>query len=461
MTIALTFLGAARQVTGSKHLLSVNDRRVLLDCGMVQGPRRLSNQLNRNLPLEPTRIDAVVLSHAHVDHSGSLPRLVKLGFRGAIHCTPATEDLLEILLPDSAHLQESDAKYLKRHGHRFEPPYDGRDVERTLERLRTTGYGRSFEVCPGVQATFLEAGHILGSAQVVLDVDDGRTRLRIGFTGDLGRAGMPILRDPAPLPECDVVITESTYGDRLHPPRDGLREQIRAFVEEQRGRGGRVLIPAFSVGRTQNVLWYLGQLIDEGAIERTPIYVDSPLSTKATEVVARHTELYDEETRAVLDSGRNPFFFPGVHCVADVEESKSLNALREGVIISASGMCEGGRILHHLAQTLPRPEDCVLIVGFQAQGTLGRKLLEGYEHVNVFGSRFPVACRVRHINGLSAHADWRETVEHLRPLARKARRVFVVHGEEDPALKLADRLVEAGFRDVTAPLFEESFELAP
>jgi metallo-beta-lactamase family protein len=316
-------------------------------------------------------------------------------------------------------------------------------------------------VCPGVTASLIDAGHILGSAQVILDVDDGSHALRIAFTGDCGRRDLPILRDPEPIPPCDVLITESTYGDRLHPSRDQLNEQVRAFIEDERGRGGRVLIPAFSVGRTQNVLWYLGNLIHDGLIEPLPIFVDSPLSNKATAIVARHRELYDDETRALLEAGRNPFYFQGVRCVTDVEESKSLNRVREGVILSASGMCEGGRILHHLKHTIGRPEDCVLIVGFQAQGTLGRKLIEGYEQVKIFGERHHVQCRVRHIDGLSAHADRRELVDHLRPLTESVEQVFVVHGEERAAVRFADHLLDAGFRSVEVPLYREGYKLRP
>ena len=460
MTITIQFLGAARQVTGSKHLLTVNDKQVLLDCGMVQGPRRLANKLNTHLPLLPKKVDAVVLSHAHIDHSGSLPRLVKLGFRGKIHCTYGTRDLCEILLVDSAHIQTSDARYLRKKGRDFEPAYEFADVEQTLKQMKGVSYHQQVEVCKGVKATFLDAGHILGSAQIILDIDDGESTLRIAFTGDCGRKNIPILRDPDPLPECDVLLTESTYGDRLHPAREQMQEQVHQVLNDLWGKQGRILIPAFSVGRTQNILWYLGNLIDEGLLEPAPIYVDSPLSMKATTIVAKHRELFDEETIAAIDSGRSPFHFKGVNFVKDVVESKSLNNLRQGVIISASGMCEGGRILHHLERTVGQPQDTVLLVGFQAQGTLGRKLLEGYEYVKIYGERHRVRCKVRHIDGLSAHADYRELVEHLKPLAKTTKRVFVVHGEEDPARKLADRLEDAGFQNIEVPHFKEKFELA-
>lgn len=459
MAITLQFFGAARQVTGSKHLLGIGNRKILIDCGMVQGPRRIATKLNSRLAFSAKNLDAVVLTHAHVDHSGSLPLLVKAGFRGAVHCTHATRDLLGVMLPDSARLQAQDARHLmKKRGEKIEPPYDTDDVERTLTQTHGIGYHERFTVCDGVQATFLDAGHILGSAQVLLEVRDGSQSLRIVFTGDFGRKGMPILRDPDPTPEHNVLITESTYGDRKHPPIRELRDQVLEFVNEQRGRGGRLLIPAFSVGRTQNLLWYLSHLFESGVVDRVPIHVDSPMSTKVTAITARHRDLFDEETQAVLDSGRDPFN-DGVVFIADAEESKALNRLREGIIISASGMCEGGRILHHLEQSITRSEDTVLLVGYQAQGTLGRKLLEGYEHVKIFGQRYPVRCRVQHIDGLSAHADYAEMIEHFAPHARTTQQVFVVHGEEDPALKFADRLVDAGFRSVDVPVYKDVFTL--
>jgi metallo-beta-lactamase family protein len=459
MPVSLGFYGAARYVTGSKHLLTVGDHRILLDCGMVQGPRRIADRLNRDLPFDAVTIDAVVLSHAHIDHSGSLPRLVKLGFKGAIHCTPATADLAAVLMEDSARLQAQDATHLGKRGLPYEPPYDPEDVRKTCQRFQRHAYHEPFEVVPGVTVEFFDAGHILGSAMVVVDCKIKGQHVRVGFTGDHGRKGMPILRDPEQLPDVDYLITESTYGDRLHDETGLTLDAIARAIDEEMADGGRILVPAFSVGRTQNILWALSQLVADGRIPRQPIWVDSPLSTKATKIVAGHEELFDSETKRLLANGHDPFFFDGVRFVADAEESKALNDVRQGIIISASGMCEGGRILHHLDRSLGRPEDCVAIVGFQAEGTLGRKLVDGHEWVKVFGERRRVRCKIRMFHGLSAHADWKEMLENLQHLRSSVRRVFVVHGEESPAQQFADRLSEAGFRAVEVPVRKEVFTL--
>jgi len=303
MTISLQFLGAVRHVTGSKHVLTVNDKRILLDCGMVQGPRKMANKANQYLGVEADSIDAVVLSHAHIDHSGSLPRLVKLGYKGTIHCTDATKDLAGVLLADSAHIQAADAEHLAKHGETFVPPYDMDDVLKTYDRMSGKPYHRTFDVCHGVTCTFLDAGHILGAAFVVLDVDDGKTKKRIVFTGDHGRKGLPVLRDPERLPASDVLITESTYGDRLHATPTDMEAELCEIVNEEARDGGRLLIPAFSVGRTQSVLLYLGKLVREGRIPKQPIYIDSPLSNKATKITSMHPELFDDEMRAISRAG--------------------------------------------------------------------------------------------------------------------------------------------------------------
>jgi metallo-beta-lactamase family protein len=461
MSVSLQFLGAARFVTGSKHLLQVGSKRILLDCGLVQGPRKMAEKANRHLPLDPKGIDAVVLSHAHVDHSGALPRLVKLGYRGPIHCTHATKDLIELLLADSAHIQQSDARYLAKRGHRYEPLYTQEDVNRTLSLVVGAGYHEDVKVTKDVSVQFLDAGHILGSAMVVLDIDDGDQPLRLAFTGDHGRKNLPILRDHETLPECDVLITESTYGDRLHEPAPDMEAALEQDVGEVLAGGGRVVIPAFSVGRTQNVVLFLGNLMEAGRIPKVPVFVDSPLSRNATRVMARHAELFDDETQAILDAGRSPFFFDGIQYTESVEESKALNDVDVGVIISASGMCEAGRVLHHLKRTVGRPQDCVLMVGYQAVGTLGRRLFEGVDEVKIYGQLYDVRCQTRSIGGFSAHADYQELVSAYGHLADRLEHTFVVHGEEGPALQHAERLEGLGFRDVAVPVQRQKFELRP
>ena len=317
MTISLQFLGAARHVTGTKHLLTVGEERILLDCGMVQGPRRIADEQNRKLPLAGRSVDAVVLSHAHIDHCGSLPRLVGDGFRGPIWCTDATRDMLRMMLMDSARIQAQDARYLRKRGHDVEPAYDEADVERTLELVQSVPYHRQFTAAKGLRVEFLDAGHILGAAIVVMDVEEGQKKRRIVFTGDHGRKSLPILRDPDRIPECDVLITESTYGDRVHGQRVDMLAELARIVTDELHDGGRIVVPAFAVGRTQAVVLFLGQLMKSGHLPRLPIYVDSPMSSDATRIMAAHPDLFDSETRALLASGHDPLFFDGVTYVAD------------------------------------------------------------------------------------------------------------------------------------------------
>jgi metallo-beta-lactamase family protein len=459
MTIALQFLGAARHVTGTKHLLEIGERRVLLDCGLVQGPRRVAEEANRRLPIAGSKLDSLVLSHAHIDHCGALPRLVKDGYAGPIWCTDATRSMLRMMLMDSAHIQGQDARHLAKRGERYEPLYDADDVEKTLRLVRSVPYRQPFDVIPGLRAEFLEAGHILGAAIVVLDAEDKGRKRRIVFTGDHGRKNLPILRDPDRIPECDVLITESTYGDRRHEDRADMMAMLAQIIAEELHDGGRVIVPAFAVGRTQTVVLFLGQLIAAGHLPKLPIYVDSPMSREATRIMAAHPELFDDETAALLRGGAHPLFFDGVEYVADVEASKALNQVRSGVIISASGMCEAGRVLHHLRQSIGRREDCVLLVGYQAQGTLGRRLLDGERHVRIYGEPMDVNCKVRFMPGLSAHADGDELLEFTGHLASRCRQAFVVHGEDGPAERHAERLRERGFRSVEVPSKYDRFEV--
>jgi metallo-beta-lactamase family protein len=459
MTIALQFLGAARHVTGSKHLLCVGDRRILLDCGLVQGPRKIADAANRNLPIAGADVDSLVLSHAHIDHCGALPRLVRDGYRGPIHCTDATRDMLRLMLLDSARIQSQDTGYLRHRGIETEPLYDEGDVERTLQLVRSVPYRRPFEVLQGVRCEFLEAGHILGAAIVVLDVDHGGKQRRIVFTGDHGRKNLPILRDPDRIDACDVLITESTYGDRVHTPITDMQGELERIVNQEQRDGGRLLIPAFSVGRTQTVVLYLGQLMASGRIAKVPIFVDSPMSREATKIMAGHQELFDAPTRAMLARGEHPFFFDGVRYVADVEESKALNGLRSGIIVAASGMLEAGRILHHLKHSVGRAEDCVLLVGYQAEGTLGRKLLDGWDKVRIYGTEYDVRCQVAFMPGFSAHADHEELLGFTGHLKTTCRQVFVVHGESRQAEAYAGRLRDHGFLRVEVPKKGDRFEV--
>jgi metallo-beta-lactamase family protein len=459
MTIALQFLGAARHVTGTKHLLSVGDQRILLDCGLVQGPRKIADAANRNLPVAGADVDAVVLSHAHIDHCGALPRLVREGFRGPIHCTDATRDMLQLMLLDSAKIQAQDTRHLHKRGIETEPLYDEGDVQRTLQLARGVPYRRVFEVGPGVHCEFLDAGHILGAAIVALDVDHAGVRRRVVFTGDHGRKNLPILRDPDRIDACDVLITESTYGDRRHEPMGDMQEALARIVLEEQRDGGRILVPAFSVGRTQTIVMYLGQLMASGRIPKVPIFVDSPMSREATKIMASHRDLFDAPTRAMLARGEHPFFFDGVRYVADVEESKGLNGLRSGIIIAASGMLEAGRILHHLEHSVGRKEDCVLLVGYQAEGTLGRKLLDRWQKVRIYGAEHDVRCRVAFMPGFSAHADYEELLGSTGHLRQTCRQVFVVHGEATQAEAYAGRLRDHGFTSVEVPAKGDRFEV--
>jgi metallo-beta-lactamase family protein len=449
--IQLQFLGAAQHVTGSRHLLTTGDTRVLLDCGLVQGPRRIAEQQNRTLPVDGRTLDAVVLSHAHIDHCGALPRLVKDGFRGPIWCTEATADLLRLMLLDSAQIQAQDVRHLRKRGHDVEPLYDVEDVERTLRLVRGVPYRRPTAVTSELRVEFLDAGHILGAAIVVLDCTAGRRERRVVFTGDHGRKNLPILRDPERIPECDALITESTYGDRDHPVQADMLEQLATIVAEELHDGGRIVVPAFAVGRTQTLVLFLGQLMRAGRLPQLPIHVDSPMSREATRIMAAHPHLYDDETQALLRAGHDPLFFQGVHYVADIAESKALNHLRSGVVIAASGMCESGRVLHHLAHSIDRPQDCVLLVGYQATGTLGRRLLEGAAEAHILGETYPVRCKVRSMVGMSAHADRGELLAATSHLTGRCGQVFVVHGEIGPANAHAERLRAAGFRSVSVP----------
>lgn len=455
-TVRLQFWGAARTVTGSKHLVTVNGQRLLLDCGLFQGRRRNTYERNLNFPFDPKDIDALVLSHAHIDHSGNIPNLVKRGFQGPIYATFATRDLCSAMLRDSAHIMEGDVAYLnKKRARRGEPPveplYTISDATACLSYFVALGYERPLQVLPGVRMTFFDAGHILGSALTVLEFG-GDGGIRLGFTGDLGRRNLPVLRDPVQIPAVDYLIIESTYGDRLHETPTEAQDRLRKVVLKAFRDGGKVIIPAFAVGRTQEIVYDLQRLTLAQKIPRLPIFVDSPLATDVTEIFRLHPECYDREAHDLLVEGKDPFGFKQLRYTRSTEQSKSLNFLREpAVIISASGMCEAGRILHHLKHNIGDRKNVILFVGFQAENTLGRRLLDGAKHVNIFGQSHRVRAQIETMGGYSAHADRNALLNYVRPLVGGLRRAFVVHGELHSSEALAEGLRELGVADALVP----------
>jgi metallo-beta-lactamase family protein len=456
----LTFYGATGTVTGSMHMLTVNGTRILMECGLYQGRREESFQRNRNLPFDATAVDAFVLSHAHIDHSGNIPSLTKAGYDGNIYATPGTRDLCSIMLRDSAHIQAYDAEYVNKRRKRkglplVEPLYTKEDVTRSLNQFISVNYRRSFPIGPGVDLTFFDAGHILGSALVVLDIaEDGRKR-RLLFTGDLGRPHAPLLRDPEAPAGANILITESTYGDRLHPSAQENINRLGQIVRRVSARGGKIVIPAFSVGRTQEIVYALHQLIDHGEIAELPVFIDSPLSVNATEVFLLHPECYDEETNQFLmqTDSRNPFSFASVHYVREVEKSKAINDMEgPAVIISASGMAETGRILHHLKNNIGDSKNAVVIVGWQAPDTLGRRLVEKQPEVKIFGEPYKRRAEVYVLNGFSSHADRKELMGWFDQVrSPQLGHVFVVHGEKDASSALADAIAGRGVPKVVIP----------
>jgi metallo-beta-lactamase family protein len=452
------FAGAARTVTGSQHLLEFDGKRLLLDCGLYQGRRQESNERNRNLPYDPRGVDAMVLSHAHIDHAGNVPSLVKQGFRENIFCTPATRDLCSVMLRDAAHIQEADAEFINRkQRHELQEPivplYTEADVLQALSHMRTLDYHRPAAVLPGVTCTLFDAGHVLGSAIVQLDIDRAPDPLRLVFSGDLGRRNMAILRDPE-IPESpDVLLVESTYGDRLHSPMSGMEEQLAAVVNRAVQRKGKILVPSFSLERTQEFVYALHRLTDRGAIQKIPIYVDSPLSVRITEVFKLHPECFDEETRVFLHQNGDPFGFENLRYISDAEDSKALNG-QEGpmMIISASGMCEAGRILHHLRNAVEDERNLVLIIGFQAEHTLGRRIAEREPMVKIFGVERALEAEVVVMDAFSAHADRDDLLDFVTRCRGNLRKTFVIHGEESQSLALAKRLTELGIPEVQVPM---------
>ena len=440
----ITFWGAARTVTGSMHHVEAAGKRILLDCGMYQGRRQEAFDRNSHFPFPASSIDAVILSHAHIDHSGNLPTFVKNGYEGPIYTTPATIDLCLAMLADSAFLQQKDAEFCnKRREHRRKigrddsectPLYLPEDAEKTYPLFRSVELGEKKEVAPGFRYQTHEAGHMLGATSMVLEADG----VRLAFSGDVGRPSLPILRDPEKLTTADYLIMESTYGDRLHKQIGHVAEKLADVVNRTAGRGGKIIVPSFAVGRAQQLVLLLHQLTEAHKIPSIPIFVDSPLAINATEVFRKHPECFDEDARKFLTEDEDPFGFNRLKYVREASESKALNDLHGPfVVISASGMCEGGRILHHLRNNIEDPRNTVLITGFQAEHTLGRKILEGQPEVPIFGEPVKLRAEVTSLEELSGHADQRELIEWMRPVARGLKKVFLVHGEAAPMATLA------------------------
>jgi len=464
--VKLTFWGAAQTVTGSLHLVDFGGKRVFLDCGLFQGRRAEAARLNRDFPVSPASVDAVLLSHAHIDHSGLLPKLWREGFRGRIYATHATRDLCEAMLADSAHIQEKDVEWVnrreKRRGSRaVEPLYGREDAEAVMEAFERVDYGASFSPFPGLDVEYRDAGHILGSATMALSLREGGRTVKLGFTGDVGRAGRPILRDPQPMPACDYLICESTYGGKVHEPPERAKDRLAKIVSETAARGGKVIIPAFAVGRTQEIVFRLDELANEGRLPPVPVFVDSPLAVDVTNIFRAHPECYDEQLREYMQRDANPFGFSRLTYVRDVEDSKKLNESRlPMVVISASGMCEAGRILHHLRNGVENPRNTVLIVGYCAPDTLGRRIVENARVVRIFGAPYRLRARVEVMNTYSAHADGPELVDFVRHLERdRLRKIFLVHGDPARQLALADDITAAGYARPVAPARRESFDL--
>ena len=452
----VTFSGAAREVTGSCHLLTVGAHTIMLDCGMFQGRRTESREKNARIPIHPERLSAVVLSHAHIDHAGRLPMLTRDGFTGTIWATAATRDLCAIMLADSAHIQEKDAEFLRRKGQlSAEPLYGQEDIGPLMNKMVGEPYDRPFDVAPGIKVSFVEAGHILGSASVIVECTEGNQTKRLIFSGDIGRWGLPIIRDPRPpTGGADIVIMECTYGDRDHPPFVDMRDRLAAIIRETAAKGGRVIIPAFAVGRVQEIVYDLHGLVHEGRMPSIPIYIDSPLATDATSVFSMHPEAFDS-TEGLVQKVRDLFRFELVHYTRDVAESKALNLQRGPmVVIAPSGMCEAGRVLHHLANGASDPRNTILIVGFQAEHTLGRRIVDREAKLRIFGDEIPLRARVEVLNGYSAHADRRELHKWIDAVkgAGKAPPVWLVHGEPTAQDALAADLKARGYQPHTPSL---------
>lgn len=454
MNVSFQSYGAAREVTGSKHLFTFGERKILFDCGMFQGKRAESDAKNRKLPFAAKELDALVLSHGHFDHCGNIPTAVKKGYDGSVFSTAATRDIADLILQDSAHLMEKDYEWLQKkkpNKKAFPPLFDAADVERAMQQFVTLGFHRRFALPGDVQCEFYNSGHILGSAISVLTYQAGSQTRSVAYTGDMGRRGMPIIPAPEVIPPVDYLICEGTYGNRKHDPLGDAQRQLGEVIRETVGKGGKIIIPSFAIGRTQELIFFLHLLKDAGQIPDIDIYVDSPMAVSATAIFRIHPECYGDSVRqAFIDHHANPFGFERLHYVTDVNESKRLNERTEPcIIISSSGMCEGGRILHHLKNNIGDPRNTVLVVGFMAESTLGRAIADRRPEVKIFGEPYALRARVKILNTFSGHADYEDTTAYIKALdLARLRKVFLVHGESSALDNLRNLLLAAGVQAV-------------
>ena len=476
MPIKLQFLGAAQNVTGSRHLLQVNGTRLLVDCGLYQ-ERQLRARNWEPFTVPPKSINAVLLTHAHLDHCGLLPKLVKDGFKGKIYCTAATAEIARIILLDSAKLQEEDAEF-KRKRHEREgrkgpypivPLYTAADAEACFPQFQPVRYKKPVEIGPGVEAIFCDAGHVLGSSIIKVKVNphraskkrnNGDQKRSVLFSGDVGRPHRPIVRDPTLVDEADYILIESTYGDRVHHGREDTKKMIADVINSTKNAGGNIIVPSFALERAQELLYYINELLLEDKIPHLTVFLDSPMASRITEVFKRHRELYDEEMKELVENNESPFNFPGLKMVGTTDESKAINHIRETVmVIAGSGMCTGGRIKHHLVNNITRPECTIMFVGYQAVGTLGRRIVNGEKEVRILGQKYPVKAKVERINGFSAHADKEELYEWLSGLKKPPRKLFVVHGEPESAHNFAEYLAQKTGWEVAVPAYQDEVTL--
>lgn len=463
----IRFYGAARTVTGSQHLIEINGKFILLECGIFQGRRRDFYKRNCCFPFDPREVDAVILSHAHIDHSGNLPNLVKQGYNNPIYATPPTAELASIMLRDSAHIYEEDTRYLnkkkRKHGEPLiEPLYSMEDAKKVPTLFRKVGYEQSFEPVPGVEAKLVDAGHILGSAAVVLDLYEKGKKKRLWFSGDIGRFKLPLIADPVMPEKVDILMMECTYGDKTHRDPDEAYIEFRDVVKKTIERGGKVIVPSFAIGRTQELVYNLNRMISDGDIPRIPVFVDSPLAINASDIFKKHPEYYDDETHEFMKTGRHPALdFPGLKYTRTVAESKAINKIdKPMVIISASGMAEAGRILHHLIHNIENPKNTICIVSWQAPYTLGRRLAERQSRVRIFGEEMRVQAEIATIGGLSAHAGQDMLIKYAQAAGASGnlKQIFLVHGEDKSAAILMDKMKEKGIHTVSYPEYGDIVE---